>query len=70
MSIGPTFIEFKEKKKNNRQNMKKKWYYFIHSFFDMFYAVKSSEVKIPLKLKVRTEFLMYGENINTIAIPI
>ena len=72
MSIGTTGIElheFKEKKYieeeehgQNRfnSNMKRKWHYseiFHTQFcFDMFYAQKSSEVEMTLKLKVKTEF--------------
>ena len=63
--------EFKEnKKKNNNMDKMGKIVlaligrgssilvkYFIHSFFDMFYALKSSEVELTVKLKTRTEFL-------------
>ena len=41
--------------------------YFIQFCFDMFYAVKSSDVELTLKLKTRTEFPnVWGEYKNHI----
>ena len=58
-------------------NLKRKWY-FSEMFctqlcFDIYIYILCCKIirsQIDFKLKVRTEFLMYGENTNTIAIPI
>ena len=57
-------------------NLKRKWYFseifFTQLCFDIYIlCCKIIRSQIDFKLKVRTEFsLMYGENTNTIAIPI